>query len=251
MPEEIREYLRILQSRYPEYRDDAIILANIGMKINNSAPTDKQAEVMINQCRVAWEVFNSVHCLIAYDYGLGAMSLGRNLFELVLGTVFLADHPEKRQDFIDSGKIIAYELAEKMGADEKYLKAFKEKSEYDKLEKKLGRNKWHGTTVRGLAESLKLGPLYDSFYKESSSIAHGDSYATLGYKSGRWQFSKDVRSWSKYCEVALTFSFLSMAILYHKVVHSLNLPLRNDIEAVLYELLSVRVLVLLEWECEQ
>jgi len=244
MQQEIPEYLKILLARYPDYKDDALIIANIGMKINGSTASDKQAEAVLTQCRVAWEVFNSVHCLIAYDYGLGSISLCRNLFELVLGTIFLIENPQKRQDFIDYGKVMAYEVAEALGADEKFLKALRQKADYDNLKMRFGRDKWHGMSVKRLARSAKLERLYESFYKESSSIAHGDSYVTLGYKSGKWQFSKDVRTWSSYCDSALVFSFLSMAILYHKAVHSLNLPFRRDIEAVMGRLLQKGLITL-------
>jgi hypothetical protein len=172
------------------------------------------------------------------------MSLCRNLFELVLGTVFLIDNPDKLQDFVDYGKIIAYELAEEMGADQKYLEAFRQKASYDMLKKRLGHNKWHGQSVKGLAEQIGMRKLYHSFYKESSSIAHGDSYVTLGYKGGDWRFSKDVRSWSKYREAALDFSFTSVAILYHKTVHSLRLPLVEDIHAVMGRLVQKGLLKL-------
>lgn len=230
--EHLPEYLLILMAEYPEYRDDAIIFANIGMKINQQTSEDSHAQAVISQCHVAWETFNSIQCLIAYDYGLGAMSLCRNLFEIVIGTAFLIDNPDKLQDFVDHGKIIAYELAEEMGADQKSLQGFRQKANYDTIKKRLGHNKWHGQSVKKLAEQTGLEELYKSFYKEASSIAHGDSYVTLGHK-GEWRFSKDVRSWSKYRETALDFSFMSVAILYYKTVHSLRLPLVKDIHAVM------------------
>lgn len=55
----------------------------------------------VNDCRVAWEMLNSIHCLIAYDYGPAGASLCRNLFELVVGTIFLVENPGKLRDFVD------------------------------------------------------------------------------------------------------------------------------------------------------
>ncbi len=233
MAEQLPEYIKFLQSRYPDFTNDAIIITNIGMKINSHRGADAHAETVTSQCRVAWETFNSIHCLIAYDYGLGALSLCRNLFELVVGTMFLIDNPSKLPDFIDYGKIIAYELAESIGADQEYLEAFKQKADYASLKKRFGRDKWHGKSVKALAEAAGMKALYESFYKEASSIAHGDCYVTLGYERGQWRFSKDVRSWSSYCEVSLVFSYLLMATLYHKAVHSLKLPFVLDIQAVM------------------
>ncbi|MEA2203373.1 MAG: hypothetical protein QOE77_149 [Blastocatellia bacterium] len=230
---ELPEYLHNLVLQYPDYWNDAIVFANLGMKINRCEASGMLGEAVINQCRVGWEVFNSIQCLVGYDYSLNAMILCRNLFELVIGTIFLIDNPGKLNDFIDYGKVIGYEVAEQTGAEEEYLEAFKQKADYDRLKRHFGQNKWHGKTIKRLADSAGLNQLYHSFYKEASSIAHVDSFVTLGYKRGKWGFSKDVRAWSNYGDTALVFSFMSMAILYHKTVHSLELPLLKDIHAVM------------------
>lgn len=244
MPNQLPEYLQLLKSRFSDFEQDAVIIANIGMKINQHQSSEQHTQVVVNQCRVAWEIFNSIHCLAAYDYGLGAINLCRNLFELVVGTIFLIENQDKLQDFIDYGKKIAYELAESMGADQEYLAAFKRKADYDNLKKHFGRNKWHGKSVRGLVEAVGMEKLYESFYKEASSIAHGDSYITLGYRDGGWRFSKDVRSWSNYCEASLTFSFVLMANLYHRTVHRLKLPYVRDVQAVMGRLMQKNILVM-------
>jgi hypothetical protein len=153
------------------------------------------------------------------------------------------DNPNKLSDFINYGKVVGYEIAEQSGADEKYLKAFRQKADYDRLKKHFGQNKWHGKSVRRLAENAGMNQLYQSFYKEASSIAHVDSFVTLGYKKGKWGFSKDVRSWSDYGDTALVFSFMTIAILYHKAVHTLELPFVRDIQAVLGRLAEKGLIV--------
>lgn len=244
MSEQVPEYLRILQSRYPDYTSDAIIIANIGTKINDYAGNDRHADAVINQCRVAWETFNSIHCLVAYDYGLGAIGLCRSLFELVVGTIFLIDTPHKLNDFTNYGKLIACELSEALGAEQDYIQALMDKADYYNIKKRFGSGKWHGTSIKGLAEAGKMEGLYRSFYKETSSIAHGDSYMTLGYKGGAWELSKDVSDWSHYCEVSLEFSYLLMSTLYHKAVHSLKLPFVGDIQALMGHLIRKGVVQL-------
>ena len=234
MPDKLPQYFELLRARFPDYEGDAIVIASIGMKINgHPVGSDDHAAVVINQCRVAWEILNSIHCLAGYDYGLAAMSLCRNLFELVAGTVFLIENPDSLQDFLDYGKTVAYELAEAIGADQGYLAAFKQKADYDRLKKRFGREKWHRKSIKGLAEAVSMQKLYDSFYKEASSIAHGDSFVTLGFHSGCWQLSKDVRSWTHYCETSLEFSFLLIANLYHRAVHKLKLPYVTETQAVM------------------
>ena len=123
----------------------------------------------------------------------------RNLFELVAGTIFLIENPSKLQDFIDYGKMVAYEIVEgtaQSGSeismpgvtvpDATYLQAFRVKADYDNLKKHFGRNKWHGKNIKQLVESTGMKALYDSFYKEASAISHGDAFITLGYKQGKW-----------------------------------------------------------------
>jgi Family of unknown function (DUF5677) len=193
---------------------------------------------------VAWEWLNSIHCLIAYDYCLGAMTLCRNLFELLIaGTMSLIESPNKLQDFVDYGKMVAYEIVEATAQNvsgtrdipapsPEYLQAFRAKADYDNVRKRFGNDKWHGKSIKTLVENVGTKALYDSFYKEASAITHGDAYITLGYKQGQWQFSGDVRSWSHYGEVALEISLVSMATLYHRAVHRLKLPFVPDIQAV-------------------
>jgi len=243
---DLPEYLRILLDRYPNFSDDAVIIANIGGKINRFRGDEDHTNVCVNQCRVAWEWLNSIQCLIAYDYGLGAISLCRNLFELVAGTIFLIENPDKLQDFIDCGKVVAYEIAESMietdphyatslGVDpQKYLREFRIKADYDTLKKRYANAKWHGNqSIKTLADAVGMQNLYKSFYKETSAIAHGDSYATISYKNGVWGLQKDVRSWSSYCEAAMDFSFLAMSTLYHRSVYKLRLPFVSDIQALM------------------
>jgi hypothetical protein len=240
----VPDYLRLLLARYPDFSKDAVIVAKVGGKINRYYSDSDHTNVCVNQCRVAWEWLNSIQCLIAYDYGLGAVSLCRNLFELVAGTIFLIENPNKLQDFIDCGKVVAYEVAESMiGADpqytttlgvdsQKYLQAFKRKADYDILKKRFGKEKWHGKTIKTLADAVGMRVLYDSFYKETSAIAHGDAFVTLSYKNGAWGLEKDVRSWSSYCDAALDFSFGAVGTLYHRAVYKLRLPFVSDIQSL-------------------
>jgi hypothetical protein len=232
----IPEYLEQLRARFPDYEVDAKAIANIGMKINFHESPELHTAAVVNQCRVAWETMNSIHCLAGYDYGLGAMGLCRNLFELVVGTIFLIENPSTLQDFIDFGKTVAYEVTEALGAESKFLSAFKQQTDYDRLKKHFGREKWHRKNIKELVEAVGMQRLYGSFYKEASSIAHGDSFITLGFHGGRWQLSGDVHRWSHYCETSVIFSLLLMVNLYHSAIHNLKLPFVSDIDVVISRL---------------
>jgi hypothetical protein len=241
---EIPEYLRLLINRYPDFSADAKIIGNVGVKVNGYHTKNDHANVCINQCRVAWEMLNSIHCIVAYDYGLAGASLCRNLFELVAGTIFLIENPEKLRDFGDYGKVVAYELLQSTpGADPEYLQAFKTKADYDNLKKRFGRGKWHGKkSIGALADACGMKVLYDSFYKETSAITHGDAFITLSYKNGAWGLTRDIHSWSAYCDMALDFSFTAMGTLYRHAVYKLQLPFVRDVQAVLGRLVQKELL---------
>jgi len=231
---DVPEYLRLLLGRYPDFSKDANIIGSIGVKVNGYHADNDHTNVCVNQCRVAWELLNSIHCVVAYDYGLAGASLCRNLFELVAGTIFLIENPSKLQDFVDYGKVVACEVVEAIPAtDPRHLQALKTKANYDILKKRFGGKKWHGKNVKTLAEACGMSVLYESFYKETSAIAHGDAFITLSYKDGAWGLGRDIRSWSSYCDMSLDFSFAAMATLYHRAVHRLRLPFVSDVQALM------------------
>jgi hypothetical protein len=134
------------------------------MKINTFPKRNEHADVCINQCRVAWEWLNSISCLVAYDYCLGAASLCRNLFELVAGTVFLIEHPDKLQDFVDYGKMISYEVVKATMEDAQagpmtprqqvYLEALKRKTNYESVKQHFKHKNWYGGNIRKLTEAV-------------------------------------------------------------------------------------------------
>jgi hypothetical protein len=225
MAEKLPEYLAHLQEVHPQLMQLSLPVVSMGTRVN-SLPNreDDHTNVCVNQCRVAWEIWNSVCCLAGYDYGLGSMGMRRNLFELVAGTLFLIRHPEKTDDFVDFGKKIAYELVRDMGANSEYLNAFESAANYRTLASKFGTQSWHGMKIRGLVDAVGMGDLYKTFYKEASSIAHGDSFMTLRYKNRTWQLTRGVNEWRTYIETSLRFALSLMTLLYFTANVGLKLP---------------------------
>jgi hypothetical protein len=225
MPQQLPEYLHHLQKAHPQLMQLALPVVLMRTRVNSiQNGDDDHTNLCVNQCRVAWELWNSICCLAGYDYGLGAMGMCRNLFELVAGTIFLIEHPEKTYDFVDYGKKVAYELVKEMGADDKYTKAFASVADYESLIVRFGKHGWHGTNIRGVVEAIGMGELYKTFYKEASSIAHGDSFVTLRYKNATWQLTRGVDEWRTYVETALRFALSLMTLLYFVANTRLNLP---------------------------
>jgi hypothetical protein len=130
------------------------------------------------------------------------------------------------------------------GSDPNFVRAFKTKADYDNLKKRFSREKWHGKSIKALAADGGMTVLYESFYKETSAIAHGDAFVTLNYKNGAWGFGRDVRSWSNYCDAAMDFSFTAIATLYHRAVHRLKLPFVTDAQALTGRLMQKGLLKL-------
>jgi len=225
MPEKLPEYLDHLRRTHPQLMQLTLPVVLMGTRVNSlQSGEDDHTNLCVNQCRVAWELWNSICCLAGYDYGLGAMSMCRNLFELVAGTLFLIQHPEKTYDFVDYGKKVAHELAREMGASDQYLKALDAVADYEELRLKFGKLGWHGMNIKGLVEAVGMGGLYTTFYKEASSIAHGDSFVTLRYKNAMWQLTRGVDEWRTYVETSLRFALSLMTLLYFTANTRLNLP---------------------------
>jgi len=117
------------------------------------------------------------------------MSLCRGILERTAAIDFLANStdPQVLTDYIDYGKIIAYELMRDLDGPAQELARMK--PEYDNLKARFGKRKWHAMTIqkpveRSFDTALGAGEtsLYETFYKEASSFAHGDSYAVLRHR---------------------------------------------------------------------
>jgi hypothetical protein len=92
----------------------------------------------------------------------------------IAGTMSLIENPNKLQDFVDYGKMVAYEIVEATAQNvsgtrdipapsPEYLQAFRAKADYDNVRKRFGNNKWHGKSIKTLVENVGMKALYDSF----------------------------------------------------------------------------------------
>lgn len=236
------DYVANLKRQHQDYELDMAALGQLGSKINEWVAIEKHPYAVICQCQVAWEIMNSVHCLVAYDHGLAALGLSRNLFEVICGTIYLVQHPEKTQDFIDYGKKIAFEVAESMGATPTFLAAFRKQADSQEIQARFGKKPWHNRDVKFIVEEAGMSGLYKSFYKESSSIAHGDSYPLLEFRKAQWRLTTNKRGWTKYCATSLNFTIIQMSILYHFVVYWLKLPYIDELERLKKRLIERKLM---------
>jgi len=228
---EVPEYLRVLIVRYPHHGEYLFVLDSIRSSIERYQSDNKHNEVIINQCHLGWEVFDSVQFLVGYDHGLSAMAQCRNLFEMVLGAIFLIENPHKLPDFLSHG-IIRESSTEQTKVQDCLA------SRQDIARQSAGDEKWHGQQISKLAIQAGLEDIYESFYKESSSIAHGDPSLTLAKEGKRFQLINDARIRNNYCDAALAFSLVCIASLYKNAVQTLKLTPAKTIELLERQLLN-------------
>lgn len=216
-------------------------LLEIWEKMKRHAPRDLMEETLILQCEVAWSVVDSIKLLCNRHQGVAAMVLCRGMFERTAAIDFLANSsdPQILTDYIDYGKVIAYELADGLNAPQQILNPMK--AEYETIKARLGNRKWHRTTIERLVAAsfdTALGPgeksLYKTFYKEASSFAHGDSFAVLRHRPRRgWHQVFDPDEQSDWAIEALSLTYQFFASMLFQVQIRCHMDLQDDFTAAI------------------
>lgn len=216
-------------------------LLEIWRKMKRHRPGDLMEETLRCQCEVAWSVVDSVRLLCDKRQGVAAMVLCRGMFERTAAIDFLANStdPQILTDYIDYGKIVAYELAVGLSAPQKILDAMK--PEYDAIKARLGNRKWHRTTIEKLVAAsfdtaLAAGEksLYKTFYKEASSFAHGDSFAVLRHRPATgWHQLFDPDEQSDWAIEALSLTYQFFASMLFQVQIRCHIDLEEDFNAMI------------------
>lgn len=188
------------------------------------------------QCKVALEQYAAVLHLVAADLGLPAHGLCRNLFEVMLSTLYLARDESRYDDFLRFGTKIHYELVRNVDSRVAALHSWVpeeldvRKLDYDGLVAHFGKsNNWSKKSVADLAPIIGYEQLYKTFYKESSSIAHGNSFVLLKRNHFHaWEIQAEEKTWHKYTELAGRFSYLTVAHLFVDVDETLGFGHTED-----------------------
>jgi len=199
--------------------------------------TSDHKRAVLAQCNVAIEHYRGILVLVRQKLGLPAEGLARNLFELAITTIYLAKHEELLDDFTDYGTKIHYDVLSatlpKLLAQNKSLvyELQLRKREHQQLDVHFGAKSWHRRRIREIAEETGFAPLYKTFYKAASSIAHGDSFILIRRRHLRlWTLEINPEQWDAYIEVAARFSYLMMANLFEQV--NVSLQLGHDQEMI-------------------
>ena len=172
------------------------------------------------------------------------MTLCRGIFERTAAIDFLAHSadPQVLDDYIDYGKLIAYELMDALNGPPQILARMK--PEYDTIKARLGDRKWHRSTIQKLVErsfDTALGPgeksLYQTFYKEASSFAHGDSFAVLRHRPATgWTQVFDADEQEDWGIEALSLTYQFFASMLFQVQDRSGMGLESKFDAMIPDL---------------
>ena len=167
--------------------------------------------------------------VVSQDFGISAAVIARSLYEYVVVTRYLIKYrnePRVLRDFRDYGLMAFFESA-KLDADSQAPKKFK--LAYERVKPKFQHfEKWHRKDIRTLAKDVGLGDLYDTFYKLTSSIAHGDALTAIMEAGVAWN-RVDSTIDTHYCDITLDAVYMLMAMLYESVAKCLGLGCEADL----------------------
>src|SRR5262249_52797198 len=139
-----------------EHSDIEANLWNIWQKLRKDNYSNDREATLLLHCEAAWNMMEAIKTRAAQKQGTSVMILCRSMFERAAAVDYLARSTEADliRDYIDYGKIVAYEVAEAMKAPQSWLDNFK--AEYDAIKTKRGQKKWHGGSVSSLVKRTEF-----------------------------------------------------------------------------------------------
>jgi hypothetical protein len=191
-----------------------------------AAPADTELHQAVqSQVAVAAEHFGGMIAVSANGFGLPAEAAARNLFDLVVGTLYLIRNPHLLTDFIEFGQLTVYHLMKNLNPE---LPAYQQAqgrdlaryaAEIKRLEAKFDKkNFWHGRQILQIAKAVGLGQLYKTMYKTASGITHGSSYPILSRNEKlEWVIGFQKHQWNRYVKESPAFGYLMLGHFYVEV----------------------------------
>jgi hypothetical protein len=177
------------------------------------------------QVAVAAEHFGGMLAVSANGFGLPTEAAARNIFDLVVGTLYLMKNPHLLSDFIEFGQLTVYRLMKNLSPElPEYQQAqSRDLAKYDaeirRLEAKFNKkNFWHGRQILQIAQTIGMEPLYKTAYKTASGITHGSSYLILSRNEKlEWVIGFQKHRWDPYVKQAPVFGYLMLGHFYTEV----------------------------------
>jgi hypothetical protein len=202
-PEQFPRFLPILEQMYPGTEREHVALMHVGNLITEAPAKDDFHNVLQCQTTVALEHYGGMLSLVSDNFGFPAEGICRNLFEIVVGTVYLAKHPQKLNDFLEYGKFKRYR---QMRASQPTHPVLKQKQvaeiaqtdvEYAALQQRFKRVSWHRVSVEVMTNDAGMTNLYNTYYRRASSVAHGDAFNIYHFTSKGWQIGIAWHKWDR------------------------------------------------------
>jgi hypothetical protein len=226
-----------------EHRAVQLKLSELWNQIQKHEPRDTRERVLRLQCQAMWEIVDSIQLLVEKKRGIAAFILSRSIFEYsaVVDVLARSTDPQLLADYVDSGKLIVYEVGAAQRADPAWLS--EQQAEYDTIRSRMGKRKWHGgRTIEDLinksqhGQVLEIGEsgLYKTFYKEASSLSHGGSYVFLSHTLGNgWQLTFDKTDTTTWGVRGLNLAYQVLAATLHTVQDAMGMNLDQEFQALI------------------
>jgi hypothetical protein len=157
-------------------------------------------------------------------------------YSAVVDVLAHSSDPQVVADYIDSGKVVVYEVGKAMGEEQGWLAP--QQKDYDAIKTRMGKKRWHGgTTIENLVNKSQHGQvlnpgesgLYQTFYKEASSLSHGDSYVFLTYElTSGWRLAYSKSERTRWGILGLSLSYQLLAASLYSVQETFDLALEKD-----------------------
>ena len=222
-------FLKQIDERIPGFWNDLQPLMKATDQIL-AAPADTELRKAVQaQVEVAVEHFGGMLAASANGFGLPAEAAARNLFDLVVGTLYLMKQPSLLADFIDFGKLTFYRLMKNMNPKSpEYQQAQARDLAINDAEIKfLGakfakKNSWHGRPIlqiaKDIGKDIEMEQLYKIVYKTASGITHGSSYPILSRsESLEWAIGFHRHNWDRYVKESPVLGYSMLCQFYIEV----------------------------------
>ena len=85
-----------------------------------AAEPDRHRDFVLSSCAVALRYLEQIHIFGTSGYSPIALSLSRSFFEIVCGTIYLAENKSELEDFVSFGPLTQFEMLERQGAPVNY-----------------------------------------------------------------------------------------------------------------------------------
>lgn len=224
-------FLKQIDERIPGVLKDLQPLMKTTEQILAAPAGTELRKAVQAQVAVAAEHFGGMLAACANGFGLPAEAAARNLFDLVVGTLYLMKNPHLFIDFIEFGQLTVYRLMKNLSPESsEYQKAqaqdlAKYGAEIKRLEAKFDKkNFWHGRQILQIAQDIGMEQLYKTAYKTASGITHGSSYPILSRNEKlEWVIGFHKHQWDRYVKESPVFGYLILGHFYTEVFRAFQI----------------------------